>query len=413
MISESDGRLLLKHFSNLPRARVFWFLMLNIAISGMASTMLSPFLPIFLNKQLGISVGAVSFLYFMSGLMGTLTVFLVGWLVDRVGRKKIYIFGNSEVAVLPAALGFVRTFLQALPVMTIYGVMDSATRTSQTTIIADQVEEKGRNTAFGVSRVVVNCPWIVAPVIGGIILAGRSNYSDLFLTSFLIGIAALIAFIILVPESRKAGLERPKLPKIEVFKNRDLLLLCIASLFTMLFYTQFYSLLPIYAAQVKGLNTVQIGYLFSISGITVVALQLPTSFWLNKLPQQAGYILGVVILAAGISAIALAPNFYWLLLAVAVMTIGENMFFPIAFSLVTQIGPESDRGMYVGALNLFLSLGANVSPLLGGTIWQLTGQPNLPWLLSPVCALISVMLAILFRRTRPKANGALVASKIR
>ena len=75
---------------------------------------------------------------------------------------------------------------------------------------------------------------------------------------------------------------------------------------------------------------------------------------------------------------ALAPNFSWLLFAVVVMTSGENMFFPIASTLVSQLEPEPDRGTYFGAFNLFLSLGGNISPLLGGTIWQLTGNANLP-----------------------------------
>jgi MFS family permease len=133
-----------------------------------------------------------------------------------------------------------------------------------------------------------------------------------------------------------------------------------------------------------------------------VAFQFPTSSWLDKLETQTGYIMGVVILAAGITAIAWVPNFCWLLLAVVVMILGENMFFPIAYTIITQIGPESDRGMYVGAFNLFLNLGGNLSPLLGGTIWQVTGNPNLPWLLSPLYALVAVLLAVLLRRSHPQ-----------
>ena len=376
--------------------------MLNIAVTGLASTMLSPFLPVFLYKQLGISVGGVSLLYFLSGLVGTFTVVLLGWLVDRIGRKKIYLFGNSSAAIIPAALLITKTFQQVLPVITVSGVMDAASRTSQTTIIADQVEEKGRNTAYGTSRIVANCAWIVAPILGGVILLAEGNYHNLFLVSALIGLAGLLVFIALVPESRKVGLETPKLPKIGVLKDKDLLLLCVASLFTMLFYTQFYSLLPIFATQVKGLNTLEVGELFSISGVIVVLFQFPTSSWLEKLEKHTGYIMGVVILAAGITMIALAPNFYWLLLAVVVMTLGENMFFPIAYTIITRIGPESDRGMYVGVFNLFLNLGGNLSPLLGGTIWQLTGNPNLPWLLSPLYALIAVLLAVLLRRSHPQ-----------
>jgi len=390
-----------KYLSNLPSGRYFWFLMVNVAVTGLASTMLGPFLPIFLNKQLGISVGAVSFLYFASGLAGTFTVLIMGWLVDRVGRKKVYAFGTSSAAIIPAALATATTFSQAFPIITISGVMDSASRASQTTIIADQVEESKRNTAYGVSRIVSNAAWIVAPLIGGAILAGQGNFLPLFLVSAFIGLIGLLAFIGLVPESRKTGLATPKLPKIGVLRDRELLVLCVASLFTMLFYTQFYSLLPIFATQVKGLDSLQVGALFSISGATVVVLQFPTSRWLEKIPKQSGYILGVVILAIGITSLALAPNFYWLLVAVVVMTLGENMFFPIAQTLVTEIAPEAERGMYVGAFSLFLNIGGNVSPLLGGAIWQLTGNANLPWLLSPVYAAISVALAIVFRLKRP------------
>jgi MFS family permease len=115
-------------------------------------------------------------------------------------------------------------------------------------------------------------------------------------------------------------------------------------------------------------------------------------------------------MAAGITGLALAPNFDWLLFAVFVMTLGENMFFPIAFTLVTTIANESDRGMYVGVLGLFLSLGANFSPLLGGTVWQLTGNPNLPWLMSPIYAALSVLMTVIFRASSRRNRGVARAS---
>jgi MFS family permease len=380
-------------FANLPRARQFWYLMLNVAVIGLAQQMLGPFLPVFLTKQLKISVGAVSFVYFVSGLLGTFTTILVGWLIDRVGRKKAYAFGIASATVVPAALSQATTFGQVFPVITIQDVMDPAARASLTTIVADQVEESRRMTAYGVSRIIGNVAWMVAPVIGGAILGNYFSFPPLFLASVVIGIVGFLIFIRSVRESRGVGLDKPK---IGVLRNGNLLVLCVASLFTMLFYSQFYTLLPIFATQVKGLNSLQLGVLFSASGATVVATQFPTSKWVERFSKQMGYVLGVVILAAGITGLALAPNFYWLLASVVLMTIGENMFFPIAQTLVTEIAPEAERGMYVGALSLFMSLGGNISPLLGGTIWQVTGNANLPWLLSPIYAGISVVLAIVF-----------------
>jgi len=380
--------------------------MLNVAVSGLAGTMLSPFIPVYLYNELGISVGAVSFLYFVSGLLGTFSVFLMGWLVDRFGRKWVYAFGNSQNIMLPVALARVTGLAQLLPFVSLNGIMGSAAQTSQTTIIADQVEESKRNTAYGVSRIVGNAAWIAAPIIGGLILASTTanNFQRLFTISASIGAVGLLLFVALVPESRKIGLEKPRLPRLTVLRNRDLLVLCVASLFIMLFYSQFYSLLPIFASQVRRLSDLEVGLLFSISGVTVVALQFPTSTWLERIPKQTGYVLGVVILAAGITSIALAPTFHWLLLSVVLMTVGENMFFPIASVLVTEIAPEADRGMFVGAFSLFLSVGSNLSPLLGGTIWQVTGNPYLPFLLSPIYAAISVGLALLYKLKPPSRN---------
>lgn len=386
-----------RHLTKIPRVKYFWFLMVNVAVGGLASTMLGPFIPVFLHKSLGISVGAVSFLYFVSGILGTLSVFLMGWLVDRYGRKWIYVFGNLSVFIVPAALTRITNLAQALPLVSLSGVMDSAARTSQTTIIADQVDESNRNTAYGVSRIVGNAPWIIAPIIGGVILAEESNFPRLFTVSAIIGAVSVLLFIALVPESRRAGLERPRLPRLGVLRDRDLLVLCVASLFSMLFYSQFYTLLPIFATQVKGLSDLEVGLLFSTSGATVVALQLPTSTWLERIPKQTGYIIGIIILACGITSIALAPTFHWLLVSVVLMTLGENMFFPISLTIVTEMAPEAERGTYVGAFNLFLNIGANLSPLVGGMVWQLTGNPFLPWLLSPVYAAISVGLALFYR----------------
>ena len=393
MLSKAKGRYL----SALPRSRHFWFFMVSIGVSTFARTTIDPFLPVFLNRDLNISVGAVSVLYFTSGILGTVSVFLVGWLSDKFGRKLIYLFGNSAHVIVPAALTRLNAFGQLLPLMSISGVMESAERTSQTTIIADQVEESKRNTGYGIGRIIGNAAWIVAPMLGGVLLAER-GFGQLFVISAILGLLGLALFIVLVPESRKTGLEKPSLPKINVLKDRDLFVLCVASMFSMLFYTQFYSLLPIFASQVRGLSEIEIGLLFSASGATVVVLQLPTSSWLERLPRKTGYILGVVIMAAGITSLALAPSFNWLIFAVVIMTIGENMFFPIASAFVAEIAPEAERGTYFGAFSLFLSVGGNVSPLLGGTIWQITGNPFLPWLLSPIYAGISVALALLLHK---------------
>jgi MFS family permease len=171
-------------------------------------------------------------------------------------------------------------------------------------------------------------------------------------------------------------------------------------MFSMLFYVQFYSLLPIFGREILALDQIQIALLFSISGVTVVLLQFPTSFFIGRIPKRSGYVLGVVLMAIGITGIALAPDFPSLLGMVVLMTLGENMFFPLAMAMVAEIAPEAERGMYIGAFALFLYVGGNLSPLLGGLTWDVSGNPMLPWLLSPVYAAVTVILALLLKPRR-------------
>lgn len=384
----------------LPDSRHFWFLMLNVAVMNLATTMLAPFYPVYFRESLGMSVAVISALFFASGILATFASFPMGWVADRLGRKKTYAVGVTNSFVTPVLLTRVTTPGQLLSLWSLSGVLDSAWRVTQQTIIADQVEPKKRDTAYGITRIIGNASWVVAPVLGGILLAGGTTYGGLFLISAVIGFVSLLLFVMLIPESRRAGLEKPTVPKLRILKDRDLLVLCVASMFSMLFYVQFYSLLPIFGREVLALDQVQVALLFSVSGATVVLLQFPTSFLVGRIPKRSGYVLGVVLMAVGITGIAFAPDFVSLLGTVVIMTIGENMFFPLAMALVAEMAPEAERGMYMGAFALFLYIGGNLSPLLGGIVWDLSGDPLLPWLLSPIYAAVTVLLALTLKPKR-------------
>jgi len=374
--------------------------MLNVVVMNLSTTMLAPFYPVYFRESLGLTVAVISAIFFASGIVATLASFPMGWVADRFGRRKTYAVGVSNSFIAPILLTRVSTSPQLLSLWSLSGTLDSAWRTTQQTIIADQVETRKRDTAYGIARIVGNASWIVAPIIGGVLLAGGTSYHGLFTIAAAIGVISVILFVVLIPESRRAGLEKPALPKLSILKDRDLLVLCVASMFSMLFYVQFYSLLPIFGREILALDPVQIALLFSVSGATVVLLQFPTSFFIGRIPKRSGYVLGVVLMAVGITGIALAPDFPSLLGMVVLMTIGENMFFPLAMAMVAEIAPEAERGMYIGAFALFLYVGGNLSPLLGGIVWDVSGNPMLPWLLSPIYAAVTVILALLLKPKR-------------
>lgn len=380
--------------SLLPDSKHFWYYEGSRGFGALARTMLSPFLPLFFRGRFGFSVAAISFLFFVGGLIETVMSIPSGWLADKFGRKRTLALSSTSGFLQPVLLTQVVGYPQVFAVTTSMSAVSSTGGAASTAIVADLVEVEKRNVGYGVERVIGNAAWVVAPTLAGAYLAQTQNYDFLLYVSAALAFLSFLFFVALVPETRRSELPPPRVYSLRGFMSRNFAYICLASFFTILFYSQLYTLLPIFVKEVAGLSELEVGALFAISGVIVVAFQVPTSAIVNKVSKRPGLIAGILIMALGILAIGFVRTFVGFALAMILMTIGENIFFPLTTAIASELAPEAEKALFLGTFGLSMGLGFILSPLLGGLLWEFTGSGRMPWLATPIYAGIAVALAL-------------------
>ncbi|RLG55372.1 MAG: hypothetical protein DRN99_02850 [Thermoproteota archaeon] len=200
------------------------------------------------------------------------------------------------------ALIWVYSYRQLVALVALCSLLASIQGAASSAVIADLVEEEKRSLAFGVRRILGNAVWVAAPAIGGAYLSSGGGFTALLLSLAALSAVGVAMLAALVPETRGSGLPPPSLYSLRGFLSKGFSCLCLSSLFTLLFYSQIYTLLPIYGRE-YGLSELEVGLLFSISGATVVALQLPTSIAARRASLATASALGVAVMAAGVCGI--------------------------------------------------------------------------------------------------------------
>jgi MFS family permease len=89
-----------------------------------------------------------------------------GIVADRIGRKKVIVFGTAVRTVAPAIMYLARSWQMVLPGMILTSVA-SLYGHAFNAIIAESLPEERRGAAFGAYRMLTSIPQIFMPVVSG------------------------------------------------------------------------------------------------------------------------------------------------------------------------------------------------------------------------------------------------------
>lgn len=391
-----------KVYNEFPKA--FWPVVGVSFVDGIGRTLLFPFFALYITERFGVGATQAGLVLGAFSIFGLLGSVIGGALTDRMGRKKLILFGLIFSAITTLSLGLVDRFELLYVLAAVIGIFGDIAGPAHQAMIADILPEEQRQEGFGILRVVGNLTWLVGPTIGGF-LAGRSFFY-LFITDAVISCIVALLFFIYIPETKPAPSESQKSETIgqtfagyfKVLKDAPFFAFILASVLMGTVYIQMYNSLSIFLRDQHSVGPQGYGFLMSTSAITVILFQFWTTRVIKVRPPFMMMAFGTLFYVIGFGMFGFVSAYWLFVSAIVIVTIGEMIVVPTSSALAANFAPEDMRGRYMAAFGLTWVLPAAVGPAAAGYILD-NFDPNLLWIGGgALCALAAVFFYALHLR---------------
>ncbi len=389
--------------------RQFWLLFSGMLISTIGSSMIWPFLTIYLSKRLELPLLTVASLFTVNAAVDLLFSVIAGPVVDRAGRKRVMVFslvGNGLVNVFMASASSLPVF--AL-LMALNGAVNPLYRIGADAMMADLIPPEQRPEGYSILRMGNNLGISLGPMLGGFVAA--ASYS----TAFFIGASGLIFYGLMLAfmarETLPPGGVRPRIETLggygSVVKDRFYLSFVGAIAINTIVAAMMWQLMAVYANTNYGISESQYGFLPTTNALMVVLFQYLVTKVTRRYPPVYMIALGAFIYAASAATVSLAASLGGFWISMVVMTVGELILVPTATTLVANRAPADMRGRYMGLYGLTWSVARGIGPVYGGFLNDNLG-PKFIWYGGFLVGLVSVTwLMVLSRKNgKPAASEA-------
>jgi MFS family permease len=393
----------------------FWLLFWGLLISTIGSSMIWPFLLIYVSKRLQLPLTVVASLMTINAVAGVTSALTAGPILDRFGRKWVMVVSLGMTALGYIFLSGANSYGVFAILMVISGAFTPLYRVGADAMMADLIPPAKRMDAYSLLRMSNNIGVSLGPAIGGWI--ATSSYT----TAFYIAAAGMTIYglmvTILARETLPARTDEQKSKSVERFggygriiRDKEFRFFLGAFTLNQIVASLMWILLPVYANHNFGVPESLYGFIPTTNALMVVFFQL----WVTRKTKNRSpyYVLayGALFYAIGVGSVALGWGFSTFLISMVIATIGELIMTPTATTLVANMAPADMRGRYMSLYGLTWNVAAGIGPLMGGFLGDNLGAKS-TWMGGLVIGIVSVfgflMMRQLFRvKTEMPNSGA-------
>lgn len=358
--------------------KILLAMMVTFALMMSSSyTMLIPFLPIYMQSELGATADNVSLwsgvTYAITFAISAFVSPIWGKLSDKMGKKPMIIRASFLLAITYFLGGIVRTPFELFLVRAFQGIA-SGLWPACLVMMSACVPKNKIGISMGLMQSANICGGIIGPLLGGILATafGMRN-------SFYVGAVALslitvttILFIKEPPVAPEKEINKAQnTPYLTFIKDKNILILLLCVCMTNLVILQIQPIVSLYVQQLSHNSDKAVlltGFIMSLGGI---AGALASPLW-GKTGQKVGFYKTITLafISAGLlMSLQGVPNSLVLFgLMQFLCGLGFSGIFPSANSILVLLTPPSSRGMGFGSLFSAQMIGGALGPVIGGVI---------------------------------------------
>lgn len=350
-------------------------------LSKIIGSMIFPFMAIYFSMEINSKVAGILLMInvlaqFLAGMYG-------GHLADIIGRKKLMVAG--ELLKVFAFLGMVLcnspifhspwiTFVMLLLIGVAQGLINPAGEA----MLIDVSTPENRSFMYSVSYWANNLSMMIGIIVGGWFFV--DYLFPLLVALFIMSFVTAWLTISLISETlkQKAVLEKGSYGLVGMLKNYGqvlhdyrFLLYTIGGIAVMSIEFQrsnyisvrlaedFQALLvhfgPLGNITLNGVQIVSV--LTAVNTLFIVLFTVPVARFVTKRAQQPIMYVGFTLFAIGFAVCAFANNLAVLLLATAVLSIGELLYVPTRQTILAAIVDDDRRGAYMAFNGIIFQIG--------------------------------------------------------
>ncbi|WP_031296910.1 MFS transporter [Pseudogulbenkiania ferrooxidans] len=348
------------------------------------------FLPLYLREsyQLPYSqIGTLMAFYGAGMLAGSLKG---GSLSDRFDSRALGVLALALSGLCMALLALQIPVWMFMPVLVLSGMADGGFRPINQRLALEPCTPQQRPVAQGMMRVAFNLGVAIAGVTSGFLAAyGYQWVYAANAAGTLLG-ACWMAWSYsrhredTRPQARQAGDESALAGP---WRDASFLRAIFALVLVTLAFDQMYVTLALFLREHYQLGPQWVGYLFTINGLMVVALQIPVSRRILRWGLARSTQLGVLLTGSSFLWLNAGHGAQWAVLMMVTLTFGELLLSPSYAQLVMHRSEGRLRGSYLGLYNAAWNGRTLVAPALGTALYGQLGGAALWWL----CALAACL----------------------
>lgn len=386
-----------KSLKGLPHD--MWVLFFTSLINR-SGTMVLPFLTLYLTRKIGTTPAEAGTALLIYGIAAFLAAPLTGRIADRVGSLKVMKFALLGSGLFFIVYSFLENYYLILIASFCLASINEAFRPANLSLISELVEPSQRRIAFALNRLAINAGMSIGPVIGGFLTL--IDFHFLFYANALSSITSWI-YLSSVKWTSLQSISKSETEKtdnkhrINFLADKSFLFFLIAVIPVNLVFFQHLGALPLYIVDELKYSTAAFGLLSAINTVMIIFLEVPLNDWLSEISYKKSLMLGALLAAIGFGLFAIAHTTIPLIIAIAIFTFGEMIFFPVTAAYTSEAAPENRRGEYMGYYQMTFSFAFSAGPWLGTVVYQNYGSIVL-WIGCLCLGILSSALLAMIRK---------------
>ena len=354
------------------------FILSTIGFFGIFSTTMAknPVLPLFA-KSLNSPDAVIGLIAAISPIAGIVLSFPIGFLADRLGKKKLLVTSALVFTTAPLLYLIISNAWMLIPVRFFHGMATAILGPVASAIICDAYPDtKGVRLGLYSSTTLVGRT--LAPLLGGLILSlftsfhGFSSYKLVYIAVFIMALPVL--FLSFAAPDDKDGEELKKLSIRDFFialgnflSHRKLLGTSFVEMSIYFTFGAFETYLPILLSS-QGHPAYMIGMIFSLQVLSIAISKPFFGKLSDSTDRRVQIIAGMAILGLGMAAIPFFTNPYMIIGLSIVFGLGMSLATVATSTYVADVAHRDSLGSAMGALSSIMDIGHSSGPFIAGVI---------------------------------------------